>query len=241
MGGRTTWQVPRHQPLRELASGLWTVDAELAGPPIGRRMIIAQRASGDLVVHGAVCADQATMAAIDRIGPVASVIVPNGFHRLDAAAWKHRFAGARMLAREAARDKVEQKVAVDGDPAELGDDGRVGWVPLLGCPAEGVLLHHGPDGLTVVFNDAFMNLPDKLPGVKGFVMKLLGSTGGPKVTRIARWFLVENATAHAAQLRELAAREDLRRVVPAHGAIIEGDEARAGLHRAAELLAPALR
>lgn len=241
MSGRTTWEVPSHEPLRELAPGLWTVDAQLKGPPIGRRMIVARRASGDLVVHSAVCADEPTMQALEAAGPISTIIVPSGYHRLDAAAWKHRFGGARVLAPAGSRAKVEHKVHVDDDAAGLGDDGQVGWVPLTGCPAEGLLLHHGPGGLSVVFNDAFMNLPDKLPGVKGFMMKLLGSTGGPKVTRIARWFLVENAVAHAAQLRALAERPDLVRVVPGHGAILEGAEARAGLRRAAELLAPESR
>lgn len=238
MSGRITWEVPTHQPLRELAPGLWTVDAQLQGPPIGRRMIVARRADGSLVVHSAVCADEATMATLAAAGPIATIVVPNGYHRLDAAAFKHRFGAARVLAPAGSRAKVEKKVHVDDDATSLGDDGQVGWVPLAGCPAEGLLLHHGPDGLTAVFNDAFMNLPDKLPGVQGFMMKLLGSTGGPKVTRIARWFLIENAVAHAAQLRALAERPDLVRVVPGHGAILEGAEARAGLRRAAELLAP---
>lgn len=221
--------------MRELAAGLWTVDAELAGLPIGRRMIVARRAAGDVLVHSAVCADAATMTTIEALGPLTAIIIPSRHHLMDAAAWKHRYPTARVLARPAAVGATAKRVAVDGDLAELGPDPAVTWTPLAGAPEEGVLLHQAADGLTVVFNDAFMNLPDRLPGVRGAVMKLIGSTGGPKVTRIARWFIVKDHAAHAAQLRELAARPDLRRVVPGHGAIIDGaDAARAALRRAAD-------
>ena len=92
--------------------------------------------------------------------------------------------------------------------------------PLAGVPAEAVFIHAAPDGgETLVFNDGFMNLPARLPGFKGWVVKLIGSTGGPKVTWTARTFLVKDRRAYAAQLRQLAARPALARVVPGHGAV----------------------
>ncbi len=214
---------------------MWTLDADLAGLPIGRRMIVMRRAAGDVVVHSAVCADARTMASIEALGPLTAIIVPSRHHSMDAAAWKHRFPTARVLARPAAVPAVGKRVTVDGDVASLGADAAVSWVPLAGAPDEGILLHQAADGVTAVFNDAFMNLPDRLPGVRGLMMKLVGSTGGPKVTGLARWFIVKDHGGHAAQLRELAARPDLRRVVPGHGTIIEGaDAARAALLRAAD-------
>jgi hypothetical protein len=76
------WRAARHGPLTPLVDGLWTVDAELDSLPIGRRMTIARLADGGLAVHSAIACDEATMAAIDALGPVRFVIVPSGYHRL---------------------------------------------------------------------------------------------------------------------------------------------------------------
>jgi len=72
-----------------------------------------------------------------------------------------------------------------------------------------------------------------LPGVRGLVVKLIGSTGGPKVTRTARWFIIKDHAAWAAQLRRFAARPALARVIPGHGAIVT-EAASAALLRAAD-------
>jgi hypothetical protein len=76
---------------------------------------------------------------------------------------------------------------------------------------------------TAICNDAFMNLPDRLPGVKGALVRLLGSTGGPKVTWTARVGIVDDRRAWADHLRRLAARPALARMVPGHGAIVTDD------------------
>jgi hypothetical protein len=68
-----------------------------------------------------------------------------------------------------------------------------------------------------------MNLPDRLPGVKGALVRLLGSTGGPKVTWTARVGIVDDRRAWADHLRRLAARPALARIIPGHGAIVTAD------------------
>ncbi len=72
------------------------------------------------------------------------------------------------------------------------------------------------DGTTLVFNDVVFN-QEHLPGVEGLVFRLIGSSGGPKVTFIARTFLVKDRKALRAHLERLAAIPDLRRVVVMHG------------------------
>jgi hypothetical protein len=78
-----------------------------------------------------------------------------------------------------------------------------------------------------------MNLPASLPGFKGFVVKVIGSTGGPKVTNTAKWFIVKDRPAYATHLRRLADTPGLARVIPAHGAMVTEDPA-AALRRAAD-------
>ena len=228
------WTVASHEPLAPLGDGLWQVAADLAVLPIGRRMVIARRASGALVVHNAVACDDATMAAIDALGPVTTLLVPSGHHRMDAHAFATRYPDARVLTPAGSTTRVQELVKVDGGVDALAPDDELRWEPLDGVPAEAVLIHRRAGAATLIFNDAFMNLPASLPGLKGWVVKLIGSTGGPKVTRTARWFIVKDKPAYAAHLRRLAATPGLARVIPAHGAIVDGaDASRAALERAA--------
>lgn len=228
------WSPASHGPLTEIADGLWIVDATLPSLPIGRRMTLWRTADGGLAAHSAVACDADTMAAIDRLGPVRWIVVPSGFHRMDAPAWKARYPDARVVATAAARARVAEVVPVDGDLSLLPTGGAVTWEPLDGVPAEAGFVHTAADGReTLVVNDAFMNLPASLPGVRGLVVKLIGSTGGPKVTRTARWFIVKDRAAWAAHLRRLAARPALARVIPGHGGIVT-EAAGAALLRAAD-------
>ena len=55
------------------------------------------------------------------------------------------------------------------------------------------------------------------------MMRLMGSSGSPRVTRIGRMILVRSPAAFADALRDLAAIEGLRRVVVSHGEYIDRD------------------
>ena len=77
------------------------------------------------------------------------------------------------------------------------------------------------DGTTVVLNDIVFNMPHA-PGVQGFVLKnITGSSGGIKITRIARLFLIADQAAARAHLARLAALPDLRRVIVSHHEVID--------------------
>ena len=209
--------------------------------PIGRRMTVARLGSGALLVHNAVACDDATMAAIDALGPVRWIVVPSRYHKMDAHALATRYLDAAVVTPRGSIDRVREVCRVDGELDLLPEDPALRWEPLDGVPAECVLVHTDARGdATLVFNDAFMNLPGRLPGFRGLVVKLIGSTGGPKVTRTARTAIVRDKRAYADHLRRLAATPRLARVVPAHGDVIrDGDAAVAGVTRAADGLARA--
>jgi hypothetical protein len=72
-------------------------------------------------------------------------------------------------------------------------------------------------------------------GVDGLVLRLLGSSGGPKVTPVARLLTVRDAGALAADLERLAQTVGLVRLVPSHGEVVD-DDAPAVLRRVAARL-----
>jgi hypothetical protein len=230
------WTVASHRPLERLADGLWQVEADLDVLPIGRRTTIVRLASGDVLVHNAVACDEPTMAAIDALGPVRWIVVPSRYHKMDAHALASRYPGAAIVTPRGSIDRVREVCRVDGELDLLPADPSLRWEPLDGVPAEAVLVHTDPDGaVTLVMNDAFMNLPDRLPGWRGLVVKMIGSTGGPKVTRTAKIGIVRDRRTYEAHLRRLAALPKLTRVIPGHGDVIrDAAAATAGLTRAAD-------
>ena len=231
----TEWRVLPHGPIERLADNLWRVRGELPGMPLGRVMTLVRRTDGRVVVHNAIALEQPLMAEIEAWGRPSFLIVPNGWHRLDAPAFAGRYPEARVLCPAAATKRVAKVVRVDGDYRHFPIDPDVALTHLDGLgDREGVLEVRSPDGATLVFNDAIFNLPH-LPGFSGLVYRWTGSTGRPRVPRIARWFMVRDRAALRAALERMAARPDLRRIIVSHGDMMTDAPAETLRHIAAEL------
>jgi hypothetical protein len=108
-------------------------------------------------------------------------------------------------------------VPVDADYDGFPADPRVTIEMLDGVKAaEGVMKVRSDDGTTLVFNDLVFNMPH-LTGVQGFVLKhLTQSSGGPRVSRIGRLFLVKEKAKVRANLERLADTPALKRIVVGH-------------------------
>lgn len=207
-----------HGPLEALDDDLWHVEGDLPDMPLKRHMVVARRPDGTLVVHNGILLRD--MGELDALGRVAWIVVPNGWHRLDAAAYKARYPAAKVVCPPGARKKVEQKVAVDAVYEEFPPELDVRFETLEGeRGAEGVMVVARPGGVTLVFNDTVFNQPH-LPGLFGFVYRLMGSSGGPKVPATTRLFSVKDRNALRAHLERLAVTPHLRRVVPGHGTLV---------------------
>ena len=231
-----TWKVLPHRPIEEVAENLWRVEGSLEHMPLRRVMTIARREDGDLVVHNAMALDDESMARIDAWGRVGFVVVPNGYHRLDARVYKDRYPAARVLCPRGSRRKVEEVVAVEGAYEDFPADDTIGFETLDGVgDAEGVMLVRSRDGVTLVFNDAVFNMPHA-PGFAGWVVRhITQSSGGPRVSRLFKLFAVKDRAAYRAHLLRLADVPALRRMIVSHHEMVH-DDAGAALRRAAATL-----
>jgi hypothetical protein len=210
--------------LTKLEDHLWVVDGTLDLLPIGRRMTVVRLSDGSLLLHSVVCCNDETMSAIEAVGTVRFIVVPSAFHRIDAPRYARRYPDAAVLAAPASRKQVAKVVEVTGDYGSLPEDPRLTHEILDGVELEAVFIFRNDAGAaTLIMNDGMMNLPDALPGVRGLITKLIGSTGGPKVTPTAKLGLVKDRKAYAEHLRRLAALPNLERIVMSHGAIIDRD------------------
>ncbi|MDP2306224.1 MAG: hypothetical protein Q8P18_09385 [Pseudomonadota bacterium] len=229
----STWSahVQPHGPLTQLAPRIWQVTGT-ANLGLPRNMTIWRMEEGGLWIHSAVACDDATMAQIEALGPPTVLVVPNGFHRLDAAVWKARYPALFVVCPEDSRKKVEQVVKVDGlDTEVLGVN--VHAPPGLKHTEHVYELDVGA-GQALVVCDALFNLPH-LPGFGGVVLRLAGSTGAFGMTRVGRFVLLEDAKAYRGWLQEMAEHSELAMVAVAHGEAVLADAARKLKEAAARL------
>lgn len=213
----TTWNVLPHQPIEKLAENLWRVEGEVAGMPLRRVMTVAKRSDGDLVVHNAIALEPAAMSELDAWGKVRYLIVPNGWHRLDARIFQDRYPTASVYCPSGSRKKVEEVTAVKGTYEDFPRDSLVSLLTLDGMgKSEGVMLVQSADGATLVFNDALFNMPHG-SGLQGFIFKYVTQSSGPlHVSRIGKLFLVKDRAAFRAHLERLAATPRLQRIIVSH-------------------------
>ncbi len=212
-----TWQVFPHRPLEKLESNLWRVEGDLPGTKSTRVMTIAKRRDGGLVIHNAVALEEELMREIESFGKPSVLVVPNGFHRLDARIFKNRYPDLRVVCPAHWKKKVSEIVAVDGSYSDVAGDDSVSLRHFAGTKdKEGWLEVKSETGTTVVVNDVMNNLP-KMGGFFGFV---LAPTGIPSVPRLAHWLMISDKPAFRSNLEQIGAIPDLKRVIVSHGAPI---------------------
>jgi len=232
------WTVLSHGPLEKLEPNLWAVAGTIRMPlgDFPRRMCIARTSDGRLLFLNGIPLREDAMREVEAFGEPAFLLVPNGYHRLDIHAYTARYPKLRVLAGEGSRKRVEAKVPVDGGWNEAPRDPDVTVESLGGTKVDEAVVSVRNDGRVSLcfFGDALMNVPDR-PGLGGFLLRLLASSGRARVTPIARRFVVGDRAVFREHLLRLAGRPGLKRLIPCHGGIVDGDAA-GTLRRVAEEL-----
>lgn len=214
------WTVLPHGTIEKLSDRVWTVGGALPDIPLERRMTLVKRPDGRIVVHSAMALEDDAMREIEAWGEPAELVVPNGWHRLDAHAYVQRYPKLRVYCPQQARERVGKLVRVHGSVGDLQTDEALEIVTIPGVSSgEVVLSARDERGCALVFNDLFFN-HKHVGGAQGTVMRLLGSTGGPRVTRVARLTMVSDRALVAKALVELSNRRGLYAAIPGHGDVV---------------------
>ena len=230
------WKVLPHGPIDKLSENVWRVLGTLPRMSLRRNMVVARLQDGRLVIHSAVALDAPSLAELEAWGEPAFLIVPNGWHRLDAAAFKRRYPKLRVLTPPGARDKVARLVAVDGSDADFGDP-RVSYRVIDGLGGlEGVLSVRSADGVTLALTDCVFNMATPSRLLDRAFTTVMGSAPGPRISRLFKAAGVKDSGAFKAELLRLAATPQLVRVVVAHDRVAHGIEAAETLRQAAAYL-----
>jgi hypothetical protein len=226
----TEWTVLPHDPVEKLADNLWRVSGKMG--TVQRQMVLARRKDGDVVVYNGVALEEPEMKELEAWGAPGVLVVPNGFHRVDAAIWKQRYPKMKVVAPPKGAKRVSKIVAVDAVTAEAPKDDTVELFELDGVPSETNLLVRSGDDVTLCFCDVVMNQPK----VKGLIGFLLAPTGKVAAPRMARMFFVKDKRALAAHLEKLAETPGLKRILFGHGRPVTDDAPGALRQVAAQLV-----
>jgi hypothetical protein len=224
----TEWTVFPHGPVERIDDGILSVEGQIR-MPLGifpRRMTIAELSGGGSVVFSPVALHETAMREIEKLGPQRFMVVPNGFHRLDARIWKQRYPEAKVLCPPGAKRRVEQAVAVDTTRDVLEDEAVRFVVPDGTGGAEGALIARRSGGTTLVINDLISHVRHP-QGIGANIMARLFGFGvkRPQMAREVRYLLVSDKRALAAQFRAWAAIPDLSQIIVSHGEIVSSDPA----------------
>ena len=228
-----------HGPIERLTENLWWVQGSLPTMSLKRVMTVVrlEGPSSPLVIHNAIALEAAAMRELEAWGTPEYLLVPNGYHRLDAPAFKQRYPNLKVFAPPGSRSKVREVVPVDGSYLDFPDVPNVELRTLPGVgETEGAMIVRSADGRSLILNDVMFNMdrPRDLPGL--LLTSVLGSAPGPRVSRLAKLALIKDRAALKAELLGFAAMPDLQRVIVSHEKIARGPDARRALEQAATYL-----
>lgn len=222
-----TWKFCPHGPISPVVDGVWQVQGTLpGGNPLPRTMVLWRLPSGGLCIHSAVNLSEEGMAELEALGTPEMLLVPNRFHRMDAAAWKARYPSIQVIAPKAARRFADQVLPTQADCETVLPPLGVQVIHAGGLKALECIYRVGPeDSYALVFTDTLFNVREHLPGVHGFFMRYLtGSTGFFGLTRLARLFSLSSAADYKAWLGEQK-QSSLAAILVGHGPPIAGNAA----------------
>lgn len=221
-GGVTPDLAPREARVEKLGDDIWTVGQPLVigGADLGTRMTVV-RIGDELMLHSPVRIDDALAGELDRLGRVRWLVAPCAYHHLFVRRAKERWPDAVVLAVPGVQKK-QPKLAIDG---MLPDDRPREWAESLdaifiaGMPRlDEIAVLHRPSK-TLVLTDFLFNIPHLEGWLGRTMLKMAGSYGGPKQTKLLR-FLMKDRTAVKAS-RDAILAWDFDRVSVCHRDVIE--------------------
>ncbi|MEP7052280.1 MAG: hypothetical protein ABJB12_18080 [Pseudomonadota bacterium] len=228
------WQVLPHGPIEKLTENLWRVEGDLPHFSMRRVMTVVRLSDGRLLIHSAIAMDAASMQQLEAWGTPAFLLIPHSRHRLDAPRFKERYPSLRVLVPPAVLAKARAVVNVDGTYADLPSDLALRLEVIDGTGgAEGALIVHSSDGVSVVLNEVVFDLQPPKSALARAALRFVGFGPGARVTPIVKLELVKDKAQLKAHLERLAGTPNLVRLIVSHNRMSEGPAAAAALRSAA--------
>jgi hypothetical protein len=226
------WIVTSHDPIQKIDDNLWTVDGDVPGLPIKRRMAIIKRSNGDLVFFNAVPLKDEVLEEVRSWGRPAMLLVPHHQHMIDGHAFREKL-GLKLYGSAECADEIKKRAKLDGLLQDIAEDEHVkvhaSQGNKLGEPVIEVRSGGGAR-VSLLFGDMIQNTPS---ASLGLMFRMMGFGGGPKVVPVFKMMFVKDKARLKEQIAGWSELKNLTRLMPSHGNLVS-EGAAAALKAAGE-------
>lgn len=217
-------------PPQAVAPGLWALDRHLRLPPglrLPTRSFVIRLSSGGLLLVSPPPLAAGGLEAVDALGPVEEILVPNSYHYVYAAELAAHYPHAVLRLAPGVRQRAPEAPAgeeVDGAAAPPSWDGTVAHRVLVPAPgiAELALFHIASASL--ILTDLAFNMVRYPNRLQQLLWRANGVPADFGPSRTARLLLLRDRAAAAEFLAGVLAWP-FTRVLMAHGDPLEHDAA----------------
>lgn len=218
------WTVLPHSTLQKLEDNLWTVENNVPGTSIGRRMCIIKRTDGSLLFFHAIPLDEATLSEVKAWGTPKYLVLGHDQHTIDAHAFADKL-GVKVYGPKKSEAGLHKKVSLAGTLEDIPVDPTLDILSVPGTKhGETAIIVRSAAGerVSILISDVIQNNPaDKI----AFPFRLLGFAGGPKVVPVFRALFLKDKAAVKELFLKWATIPNLKRMVVFHGTVVENDAA----------------
>jgi hypothetical protein len=218
----------------EIAPGVWSLERRLrmpGGPLLPSRATVIRLPTGGLLVVSPPPVEAGGLEALDALGTIAEVLVPNSFHYLNAPDFLARYPSATLRVVPGLHERVPSLPRGEVLAAAPASWGGAMEHLVLG-PVRGIAeaaLFHRPSA-TLILTDLAFNMVHFASAFERFAWRLSGVPAGFGPSRTGRIFLLKDRSVAAPFLARVL-EWPFERVLVAHGEPLS-DDAKANFHRA---------
>jgi hypothetical protein len=217
--------------LREIDRNIWVAEQPLRyfGLSVGTRMTVIRLANSELVVISPIQVDSETIHQLNDIGDVSHIIAPNLYHYLFASNFKDIYPKAIFWAAPGLESKrpelnidriiQDRNSFLDEIEYLLFDGFRTFTLSGFSLLNECVFFHL--ESHTLVLTDTAFNFDESFPLMTQLATRAIGGYKNLSPSLLERFATKETDKVKQAVQKVLA--WDFKRVIVAHGSIIEND------------------
>ena len=218
--------------LRKIDKNIWIAEQPLKyfGLSVGTRMTVIRFNNGELAVISPIQVDHKTTEQLNELGNVKYIIAPNLFHYLFLSNFKAVYPQAKVYAVSELKAKkpdisIDQALEDNGENF-LGElecllfEGFKTFLPSGALPLNEYIFFH-TKSQTLILTDTAFYFDESFPMTTKLVSKIMG--GYKKLRPSLLEQLATQEKEKVKQSVQKVLRWDFRRVIVAHGSIVEHD------------------
>ncbi len=205
---------------RRITDNLWVIDGDFSHG-MGRRMTVIKMANENLLVHNAIKLRPDSLTWLNTLGQVATIMIPNAFHAVDALWFSEQYPEATIYAPKKKQQMLSDAERTHKPLEEFPQSADFESIYIEGTVAQEIALLHKPSRSLILTDMAF-----NLMHIDGFMTKLFASlfniNGRFGPSRLMKWAFVKDKQRFYHSIRAVFDL-DFDRVIVNHGDIFEND------------------